>query len=69
MSLLMTISSGLLPLGLFIGGSLGAATHNNIQLIFSVCSVSIALLTIMTSLNSNIRSYMFNSDEMALMKA
>ncbi|NQY65500.1 MAG: MFS transporter [Alteromonadaceae bacterium] len=36
MSLLMTISSGLLPLGLLTGGVLGTLTNNNTQLIFSI---------------------------------
>ncbi|WP_170176703.1 MFS transporter [Litorilituus sediminis] len=69
MSLLMTISSGLLPLGLLIGGGLGAVTNNNTQLIFSVCSIGIAVLTITTSLNSSLRSYLFNHEEIAPRKA
>ena len=60
MSLLMTISSGLLPLGLLIGGALGSLTSNNTQLIFGLSSFSIGLLTIFTSFNLNIRNYMFN---------
>jgi MFS family permease len=69
MSLLMTISSGLLPLGLLIGGVLGTLTNNNTQLIFGLCSFSIGLLTIFTSFNLNIRNYMFNSESTRLNKA
>jgi MFS family permease len=69
MSLLMTISSGLLPLGLLIGGGLGALTNNDTQLIFGFCSLSIAVLTIFTSLNLNIRNFMFNSENVELCKA
>ena len=69
MSLLMTISSGLLPLGLLIGGGLGTFTNNNTQLIFGACSISIAALTVITSLNSSIRSYLFNREENMSRKA
>ncbi|MGO4894721.1 MFS transporter [Flavobacterium sp. W21_SRS_FM6] len=61
MSLLMTVSSGLLPIGLLIGGGLGALTNNDTQLIFGLSSLSIVILTIFTSLNSNVRSFTFNS--------
>jgi MFS family permease len=69
MSLLMTISSGLLPLGLLIGGALGSLTSNNTQLIFGLSSFSIGLLTIFTSFNLNIRNYMLNSESTGLSKA
>jgi MFS family permease len=69
MSLLMTMSSGLLPLGLLIGGLLGELTNNNTQLIFGFCSLSIALLTILTSLNSKVRNYMFNPENTKLNRA
>lgn len=61
MSLLMTISSGLLPIGLLIGGGLGTLTNNDTQLIFGLSSLSIAILTIFTILNSNVRSFTYNS--------
>lgn len=64
MSLLMTITSGLLPLGLLIGGVLGSITHNNTSLVFGFCAASIAVLTVATSLNSSIRNYLFNYDEL-----
>jgi MFS family permease len=69
MSLLMTISSGLLPLGLLMGGALGSLTNNNTQLVFGFCALSIALLTILTSFNLNIRNYMFNSERDRLSQA
>ena len=69
MSLLMSISSGLLPLGLLIGGALGSLTSNNTQLIFGLSSLCIGLLTIFTSFNLNIRNYMFNSESTGLSKA
>jgi MFS family permease len=69
MSLLMTISSGLLPLGLLIGGALGSLTSNNTQLIFGLSSASIGLLTIFTSFNLNIRNYMLSSESTGLSKA
>ena len=59
MSLLMTLSTGLLPLGLLVGGGLGALTGNDTQFIFALCSVGIALLTTLTSLNANVRSFLF----------
>ena len=61
MSLLMTISSGLLPIGLLISGGLGALTNNDTQLIFGLSSICIAILTVFTCLNSQIRAYTFNS--------
>ena len=60
MSLLMTMSSGLLPIGLLISGGLGALTNNDTQLIFCLSSLGIAILAIFTSLNSNIRNFTFN---------
>ena len=65
----MTISSGLLPFGLLIGGVLGSLTNNNTQLIFGLCLFSIGLLTIFTSFNLNIRNYMFNTGSSGLSKA
>ena len=58
MSLLMTISSGLLPLGLLTGGVLGTLTNNNTQLIFSISAGCIALLTIIFVLNSKVRQFL-----------
>jgi len=69
MSLLMTISSGLLPLGLLIGGGLGVLTNNDTQFIFGLSSLSIAILTIFISLNSSIKNYMYNSESVGLCKA
>jgi DHA3 family macrolide efflux protein-like MFS transporter len=60
MSLLMTISSGLLPLGLLIGGALGSLTDNDTQLIFSLSALSIAILTVFFACNTNVRKFLFS---------
>jgi len=60
MSLLMTISSGLLPLGLLVAGGIGSLTNNDTQLIFSLSALSIALLTIFFASNNNVRHFLFS---------
>ena len=69
MSLSMTISSGLLPVGLLVGGGLGTLTENDTQLIFALCSTSVAVLTLLASINTKIRSFLFNGEEHHLCKA
>ena len=69
MSLLMTMSSGLLPIGLLVGGGLGALTNNDTQFIFSLSSVSIVILSIFTMFNTGVKFFIFNTEKIDLCKA
>ncbi|NRD72504.1 MFS transporter [Shewanella sp. VB17] len=62
MSLLMTMCSALLPIGLVVSGGLGALTNNDTQFIFSLSSVSISILSIITTFNTDIKSFIFNAE-------
>ncbi|WP_371372277.1 MFS transporter [Thalassotalea aquiviva] len=60
MSLLMAVSSALLPLGLLLSGFLGTLINNDTALIFMFSSVSILVITILSFLNLNIREFIGN---------
>ena len=61
LSLVGTLSSGLLPAGALVGGLLGSLTDNDTRLIFSLAAAGIAVLT--TRLCFNFRVKLFLSRE------
>lgn len=58
MSLVITLSGGIAPLGMMIGGLLGDLTGKNIPLIYGMCGVSAAVVTLAAALSKELRLFL-----------
>ncbi len=58
MSLVITLSGGIAPLGMMIGGLAGDLTNKNIPLIYGFCGGLAAVFTLIAALNSEFRTFL-----------
>lgn len=56
--LLATMSGGLIPLGMALGGFLGDLTGKNVPLVYSVCAVLAAVVIVVTTSGRECREYL-----------
>lgn len=58
MSLVITLSGGIAPLGMMIGGFAGDLSNKNIPLIYGFCGGIAAVFTLIAALNSEFRAFL-----------
>ena len=58
MSLVITLSGGIAPLGMIIGGLAGDLTNKNIPLIYALCGGIAAVFTLIAALNREFRAFL-----------
>ncbi len=60
MSVLFTMSAGLMPVGMALGGVVGDLTGKNIPLIYGVCAVIALVVTVIISTGRDLRDFLAN---------
>lgn len=61
MGLLSTLSGGLMPIGMALGGIVGDLTGKNVPLIYAVCAVCAVLLVLGFSMRRDFRDFLANA--------
>jgi MFS transporter, DHA3 family, macrolide efflux protein len=60
MGLVLTLSAGLMPLGMAVGGVVGDLTNKNVPLVYAICGGCALLLTLVFGLQRNLHNFLAN---------
>lgn len=60
LGVVMTISGGLMPIGMALGGVVGDLTHKNVPLVYSVCGGAALLATLVGASRRDLREFLAN---------